>query len=145
MALSSAYQTFLATVNPSLLASDANLNYLTTLTTFNESAAVVKHLTAQQKVLKKRNEKVISAIESANAVCLDIETTMEFMSGGGAYLPGLDDNFLADHVVTFPVVRFPSIESGVRTDSRSPTLSTSTRPARSSRSASSGIRARCSR
>ena len=50
---------------------------------------------------------MLSAIENEDAVCLDVETTLEFLTGGGAYLPGLDDNFLADHIVTFPMVVMP--------------------------------------
>ena len=44
---------------------------------------------------------------------MDVEITIEFLTGGGAYLPGLDDNFVADRVVTFPMVsatREPSIK-----------------------------------
>lgn len=47
---------------------------------------------------------MLHCIESENEICLDVETTLEFVTGGGAYLPGLDDNFLADRVVTFPIV-----------------------------------------
>ena len=104
MALTATYQSFLATINSALLAKDATLNYVTTLTSINDNAAIVKHLAAQQKMLKKKTEKVINSIESSNALCLDVETTIEFVSGGGAYLPGLDDNFLADRIVTLPVV-----------------------------------------
>ena len=103
--LSAAYQSFLTAPNPDLLAKDATLNYITTLSSFSDNAAIVKHLAAQQKTLRKKVEKVISTIESSNALCLDVETTIEFVSGGGAYLPNLDDNFLADRVVTIPIVR----------------------------------------
>lgn len=66
----------------------------------------MKHFAAHEQVLRRKKETVLSAIESHNAICLDVETTLEFFTGGGAYLPGLDDNFLADRVVTFPMVRF---------------------------------------
>ena len=102
--LKAVYQSYLASPNASALSDNASLNYITTLTTINTAAAIVKHNAAQQKVLKKKDEKVLSCIEGSDAVCLDIETTLEFMSGGGAYLPGLDDNFLSDRVVTFPMV-----------------------------------------
>ena len=104
MALSSLYKSFLTAPNTNLLAKDASLNYVTTLTNVNESGAIIKHLEKQQKVVRKKSEKVINIIESPDALCLDVETTLEFVSGGGAYLPNLDDNFLADRVVTFPVV-----------------------------------------
>lgn len=103
--LKSVYQSFLASPNASALNNDASLNYITTLTTINTAAAIIKHHAAHQKVLTKKEEKVLSCIEGNDALCLDVETTLEFITGGGAYLPGLDDNFLADRVVTFPMVK----------------------------------------
>ena len=102
--LKALYQSYLANLNASALSDNASLNYITTLTTINTAAAIVKHHAAHRTVLKKKEEKVLSCIEGSDAVCLDIETTLEFISGGGAYLPGLDDNFLSDRVVTFPMV-----------------------------------------
>lgn len=104
MSLQSLYQKFLAEPSAAALAEAASFNYITTLTTINESAAIVKHIATQNKQLKKKQEKVIGSIESSDAICLDVETTLEFISSGGAYLPGLDDNFIADRVVTFPIV-----------------------------------------
>lgn len=103
--LKAIYQSFLASPSASALAEDASLNYITTLTTINSATAVNKHMKALGSVLKKKQEKVLSTVEGENAICLDVETTIEFVTGGGAYLPGLDDNFLADRVVTFPLVR----------------------------------------
>jgi hypothetical protein len=103
--LKAIYQNFLAHPTAAALSTDAaSLNYISTLTTINTAASIVKHLSAHQQVLKKKEETVLAAIESPDAICLDVETTLEFISGGGAYLPGLDDNFLADRVVTFPMV-----------------------------------------
>ena len=147
MSLQSLYQGFLANPSASALAEAASFNYITTLTTIHEPAAIVKHLAAQNKELRKKQENVIGSIESSDAVCLDVETTLEFVSSGGAYLPGLDDNFLADRVVTFPVV---SMESAVQYWSTLLTrlfirsisfTSRSTR--RYNKSAFIGIRARC--
>ena len=103
--LKSVYQSFLASPNASALSNDASLNYITTLSTINSAAAILKHHAAHQKVLTKKEEKVLSCIEGSDALCLDIETTLGFITGGGAYLPGLDDNFLADRVVTIPIVK----------------------------------------
>lgn len=107
--LKSIYQSFLANPDPSALSDDASLSYITTLTTINTATAIIKHHIAHRKTLTKKEEKVLSYIESSDAVCLDIETTLEFLTGGGAYLPGLDDNFLADRVVTFPMVSLCSV------------------------------------
>ncbi|MCJ1397374.1 hypothetical protein MMC11_000567 [Xylographa trunciseda] len=104
MSLTSAYEAFLAFPSATHLNDDASLNYITTLTTVNGSPAIAKHVSQQQRIVKRKTEKVLSSIESDSAICLDVETTLEFISGGGAYLPGLDDNFLSDRVVTFPIV-----------------------------------------
>lgn len=98
------YHNYLANPAASALNENASLNYITTLTTINTATAIVKHNAAHQKVLRKKAEKILSCIESSDALCLDVETTLEFITGGGAYLPGLDDNFLADRVVIFPMV-----------------------------------------
>ena len=104
VSLKAIYQGYLANPTGPQLSDNASLNYITTLTSINSAAAIVKHHTAHQKVLKKKEEKILGHIESDDALCLDVETTLEFLTGGGAYLPGLDDNFLADRVVTFPMV-----------------------------------------
>ena len=102
--LKALYQSYLSSPSEHMLSDNASLNYITTLTTINTAPSIVKHHTAHQKVLKKKEEKILSCIEGDNALSLDIETTLEFLTGGGAYLPGLDDNFLADRTVTFPMV-----------------------------------------
>lgn len=102
--LNAIYQSFLANPNVSALSSDASLNYITTLIAINSATSILKHIAAHHHVLKKKEENVLSVVESENSICLDVETTLEFVTGGGAYLPGLDDNFLADRVVTFPMV-----------------------------------------
>ena len=114
--LESIYQSFLASPSSSTLNDDASLNYITTLTTINGAAAIMKHHAAHQKVLAKRVEKVLGCVEGSDALCLDVETTLEFLTGGGAYLPGLDDNFLVDRVVTFPMVI--TIRRGPQYDTR---------------------------
>ena len=79
------YQNFLASQSAALLNDEASLNYITTLTTINSAAAVVKHFEAHQKVLKKTEEKALNSVEGDNAICLEIETTIEFTSGGGVW------------------------------------------------------------
>ncbi|KAH6670564.1 hypothetical protein B0J14DRAFT_516136 [Halenospora varia] len=111
MALQSAYQQFLAAPNPSLLADDASLHYITTLTTFNGASAIVKHLNSQSHELKKKEEKVLDVVEGTNGLAVEVHTTIEFETGGGAFLPNLDDNFLADRVVTFPIIHIVSFDA----------------------------------
>lgn len=104
MALQSAYKQFLAAPNSSFLSSDASLHYITTLTSIKGSAEIIKYLNGQSHELKKNEEKFLDVVEGANNLAAEIHTTVEFVSGGGAYLPSLDDNFLADRIVTLPIV-----------------------------------------
>jgi hypothetical protein len=105
MALSAAYIQFLRSPTTAVLADGVAIHYVPTLTSINEPSAILKHLVAQAKLLTKKKENVINAVEGADSVSLEVDTTIEFVSGGGALLPGLDDNFLADKVVSFPMVR----------------------------------------
>lgn len=107
MTLSDTYQTFLDRPSQGALAEKAALHYITTLTSIHDAAAIIKHLQVQDKLLKKTKQKVLSVVEGRHALSLDVETTLEFQNGGGAYLPGLDDNFVADRIVTFPMVGTP--------------------------------------
>lgn len=109
MSLQDAYRRFLADPKSAALAPDVSLLYVTTTTRFDQADAVRTHLSQQQKVVEKKSDEVISAIEAPGSLCLDVETTLEFLTGGGAYLPSMDDNFLADRVATFPTVRCLSI------------------------------------
>lgn len=108
MALQAVYAQFLASPSASYLAPDASLNYITTLITLN-GAEIIKHLNDQTHDLKKKEEKFLDVVESSNALAVEVSTCMEFLIGGGAYLPKLDDNFLADRTVTFPIVRTSSL------------------------------------
>ncbi|KAF1813704.1 hypothetical protein P152DRAFT_457072 [Eremomyces bilateralis CBS 781.70] len=104
MSLSQLYKQFLASPNASFLADDASLCYVPTLVTINNATAVIKHYTSQAKQLSKKAEKFVSVVEGSNALSIDVETTIEFQTGGGAYLPGLDDNFLTEKVVVLPSI-----------------------------------------
>ena len=104
MSLKSTYKRFLADSKSVPLAPDASLIYITTTTKIDKSDAILNHLSKQQSIAKKRSENIIDSIEEHGSLHVDVETTLEFVSGGGAYLPSLDDNFLLDHVATFPAV-----------------------------------------
>ncbi|KAL8839976.1 MAG: hypothetical protein Q9170_001518 [Blastenia crenularia] len=102
--LKATYQRYLASPDASAFAPDGSLNYITTLTTIHKTDAIAKHLTAHHRVLRKKHENILNVIESESALCLEVETTIEFIMGGGTYLPGLDENFLVDRLATIPVV-----------------------------------------
>lgn len=148
MSLQTVYQGFLADPKSAPLAPDVSLIYITTTTRFDQAEAVVSHLSKQQKIVKKKSEDIISAVEGPDSLCVDVESTLEFVTGGGAYLPSLDDNFLADRVATFPTVRCPLIDqlrplSFASNLSNSCMLFDSISRGKSSKSKSTGIKRRC--
>ncbi|KAL2862040.1 hypothetical protein BJX68DRAFT_15878 [Aspergillus pseudodeflectus] len=111
MSLKDVYQRFLSDPRSAPLAPDVSLIYITSTTEFNGAEAVLKHLTKQQHIIKTNSQTVIDAVQGSNALSLDIETALQFVSGGGAYLPNLDETFLLDRVAKFPtihIVRFNS-------------------------------------
>ena len=111
MSLKTLYEKFLAKPEQDLLAANATLNYITTTTTFTGAETITKHLHSQGRAITKKSEKVLSAVEGRNSLCLDVELTIEFVSGGGSYLLSLDENFLIDRVCTFPLVGWPTTNS----------------------------------
>jgi hypothetical protein len=150
------YQRFLANPRNAPLAANASLIYVPTTTKIEGADAIATHTSRQRSIVKKNSDRIINAIESSDALCLDMETTLEFVEGGGAYLPSLDDNFLADRVVTFPTVNnprsccmlhfaknmFPRELMHVRLSTCRSTSSTSMPNNKSNKSASTGTRAR---
>ena len=108
MALQAVYKQFLAAPDSSLLADDAALHYVTTTTSYRGSADIVKYLTSMRNQVKKKREEYLTVIEGQNAIAIEVDTILEFVTSGGAYLPGMDDNFLADRTVYLPVVRVQS-------------------------------------
>lgn len=149
------YQRFLANPRTAPLAANASLIYVPTTTKIEGADAIATHTSRQASVVKKKSDRIINAIESSDALCLDMETTLDFVEGGGAYLPSLDDNFLADRVVTLPMVNnprsccmlhrtkmFPRELMHVRLSTCRSTSSTSMPNIKSNKSASIGTRAR---
>ncbi|KAJ5475273.1 hypothetical protein N7539_008339 [Penicillium diatomitis] len=98
------YQRFLASPRNAPLATNATLIYVPVTTKVEGADAIATHTSRQSHIVKKTSDKVMNAIESSDALCLDMETTLHFVEGGGVYLPSLDDNFLVNRVVTFPTI-----------------------------------------
>jgi len=110
MAFQTAYKQFLAAPNSSALAQNASLHYVTTTTSYTGPTEIIKHLGGLRHELKKKKEAVLYAIEGQNALATEVDTTLEFVSGGGAYLPGLDHNFLADRTVYLPIIHIVTFD-----------------------------------
>lgn len=104
MALQAVYKQFLAAPNSSALAQNASLHYITTTTSFYGPTDIIKHLNSQRNQIKKSKEEVLNVVEGQGALAVQTELSLEFQENGGAYLPGLDDQFLSDRTVYIPVV-----------------------------------------
>ncbi|EFX01425.1 hypothetical protein CMQ_6367 [Grosmannia clavigera kw1407] len=111
MALQAVYQQFLASPSSSSLADDAAIYYITTTTTVRGATEIIKHFASQRQQITKKKELLLSAVESDSSLAVEIDTTILFLTGGSIYLPGLDDNFLADHTVHLPIVHFVSFNA----------------------------------
>ncbi|KAK3995344.1 hypothetical protein QBC44DRAFT_320153 [Cladorrhinum sp. PSN332] len=110
MALQAAYKQFLAAPNQSALAPSASLHYITSTTSYNGPGDIIKHLNTARNQIKKNKEDVLFVIEGQNAVVLEAELSVEFVTGAGGYLPGLDDNFIADRTVTFQITHIVTFD-----------------------------------
>ncbi|KAJ8612421.1 hypothetical protein MRB53_037462 [Persea americana] len=108
--MATAYLQFLKSPSAAALSDKASLSYITTTTVISEPEAIVKHFTAQSRQLSK-DDKVLHIIESSNGASIETETTLKFKTGGGAYLPGIDDNLLDERTVTFPVVHIVAFDA----------------------------------
>lgn len=111
--MAATYKQFLAAPSSSLLADTAALHYVTTTTTFSGPTEIIKHLNALQKQVAKKKEEVFNIVDGQNVIVLEVDTGLGFQTGGGPYLPGLDDNFLSARDVYLPVVRCFSASSAL--------------------------------
>ncbi|KAF4464862.1 hypothetical protein FALBO_8294 [Fusarium albosuccineum] len=111
--MAATYKQFLAAPSSSLLADTAALYYVTTTTTFAGPTEIIKHLNGLQKVVSKKKEEIFNLVDAQNVAVFEIDTGLGFKTGGGPYLPGLDDNFLAARDVYLPITHFVTFdESG---------------------------------
>ncbi|KAJ4196816.1 Hypothetical protein NCS54_00089300 [Fusarium falciforme] len=108
--MAATYKQFLAAPSSSLLADTAALYYVTTTTTFSGPTQIIKHLNGLQKVVAKKKEEVFNVVDGGNVAVFEIDTGLGFQTGGGPYLPGLDDNFLSARDVYLPITHFVSFD-----------------------------------
>ncbi len=102
--MSAVYKQFLASPNSSLLAENASLHYITTLSNFAGATEIIKHLTALRRQVTKKQQEILSLVEGQGAIVVEVLTALEFITSGGIYLPKLDDNFLSDRTAYVPIV-----------------------------------------
>lgn len=108
--MTATYKQFLAAPSSSLLADTAALYYVTTTTTFSGPTQIIKHLNGLQKVVAKKKEDVFNVVDGGNLAVFEIDTGLGFQTGGGPYLPGLDDNFLSARDVYLPITHFVTFD-----------------------------------
>ncbi|KAH6608641.1 ntf2 [Trichoderma cornu-damae] len=108
--MAATYKQFLASPSSSLLADKASLHYVTTLTSFVGATEIIKHLNTLQKQVKKKKQEVLSLVDGQNVIAVEVDTGIEFITSGGVYLPGLDDNFLSDRVAYLPIMHIVTFD-----------------------------------
>ncbi|KAK6336414.1 hypothetical protein TWF696_001972 [Orbilia brochopaga] len=112
--LTSLYSDFLLDPKKEVLHPQAGLHYIaSTGNSFHSASAIIAHLAREAILYSKKEQKLLSAVESRDSVVLEVATTIEFTNGGGALLPGLDDNFVADQTVYFPMVHIVHFEDNL--------------------------------
>lgn len=107
--MAASYKQFLAAPNTSLLADTAALHYVTTTTSIVGSTQIIQHFNSLQKQLAKKKEDILNLVDGQTAIAVEVDTGIEFKTGGGPYLPSLDDNFLAARTVYLPIVSPPPL------------------------------------
>ncbi|KAI5819205.1 hypothetical protein BZA77DRAFT_242186 [Pyronema omphalodes] len=114
MSLEQIYTRFLAAPRRDALADSASIHYITTAVSLSGPDKIVAQLAKEQHdkgtQLKKRVEKPLATVQTGNSLVIEMDTEIEFLTSGANWLPGLDDNFLADHIVRFPVVHIVNFE-----------------------------------
>ncbi|KAJ4271973.1 hypothetical protein NW762_000682 [Fusarium torreyae] len=108
--MAATYKQFLAAPSSSLLADTAALHYVTTTTSFSGPTQIIKHLNSLQKEVAKKKQDVFNIVDGQNVIVLEIDTGLGFQTGGGPYLPGLDDNFLSARDVYLPITHFVTFD-----------------------------------
>jgi hypothetical protein len=87
-----------------MLAEKASLHYVTTTTSVFGATEIIKHLNSLQKQVKAKKQEFLNVVDGQTTIAVEIDTALEFQTSGGAYLPGLDDNFLSDRVAYLSIV-----------------------------------------
>ncbi|KAF3928224.1 hypothetical protein AA313_de0207097 [Arthrobotrys entomopaga] len=112
--LTKLYTEFLANPKKEVLHAQAGLHYVgSTSNSYQSNIAIVGHLQKEGLYYNKKEQKVLSSVESANSIAVEFSNVIEFTNGGGALLPGLDDNFVTDQTVTFPMVHIVQFEDNL--------------------------------
>ena len=124
--MASVYKQFLASPSSSYLSDKASLHYVTTTTSVCGPTEIIKHLNTLQKQVKIKKQELLNLVDGQSVIAAEIDTTLEFQTSGGAYLPGLDDNFLSDRVANLSIVSLGLCAPCIFSKSRRTAVSAST-------------------
>ncbi|KAG8421296.1 hypothetical protein J3458_003186 [Metarhizium acridum] len=108
--MTSVYKQFLASPSSSLLADKASLHYVTTTTSVFGATEIIKHLNTLQKQVKVKKQEFLNLVDGQTVIVAEVDTALEFQTSGGAYLPGLDDNFLSDRVAHLSIIHIVTLD-----------------------------------
>ncbi|KAK2589540.1 hypothetical protein QQS21_012783 [Conoideocrella luteorostrata] len=108
--MASVYKQFLASPTSSLLSKDASLNYVTTTKSIKGSDEIIKHLSNLQRQIKIKKQEFSDLVEGQSRIFVEIDTTLEFQSSGGPYLPGVDDNLVTDCEVELSIIHAVTLD-----------------------------------
>ncbi|KAF3170882.1 hypothetical protein TWF106_010370 [Orbilia oligospora] len=112
--LTKLYSQFITSPKRDSLHNQAGLHYIgSTGSSFQSGDAIINHLKREAGWYTKKEQKILSSVESHNSVVVEISNLIEFTNGGGMLLPNLDDNFVTDQTVTLPMVHIVQFEDGV--------------------------------
>ncbi|KAF3090829.1 hypothetical protein TWF569_010254 [Orbilia oligospora] len=112
--LTKLYSEFITSPKRDSLHNQAGLHYIgSTGSSFQSGDAIINHLKREAGWYTKKEQKILSSVESHNSVVVEISNVIEFTNGGGMLLPNLDDNFVTDQTVTLPMVHIVQFENGV--------------------------------
>ncbi|KAI6249086.1 hypothetical protein HI914_02410 [Erysiphe necator] len=112
MTLQKLYEDFLMMLDASYLAEDVSLHYITTLSSIHGASAVLKNL--KNPDFKIKSQEFIDVVEGPSSLALIVDTKLEFLNGGGPYLPTLDKNFITDRTVNLPIIHFISFNTALK-------------------------------
>ncbi|KAG5974221.1 hypothetical protein E4U55_008278 [Claviceps digitariae] len=108
--MASVYRQFLASPSSSYLSDKASLHYVTTTTSVYGPTEIIKHLNTLQKQVRIKKQELLNLVDGQSVIAAEVDTALEFQTSGGAYLPGLEDNFLSDRVAYLSIIHFVTFD-----------------------------------
>ncbi|KAI5309968.1 hypothetical protein KEM55_002020, partial [Ascosphaera atra] len=110
MTIKSTYESFLNEPTRSSIADEAALNYITTATQIVGAEKIHEHLAQLQETTVKKNEqKILNVVEGYCSLSLEVQTALEFIGGGGPYVPDAELDSIKEKTATLTIVSIPTV------------------------------------